>query len=111
MGDLFAMAKKDDWPGYFGSPRLASASVGARALKEFSVRLNKLVLEILDGRDCRQMPRVADVALKAIPADNATPRHERAVEKRQADWLKRRLTTVDRRGSGKKIGTLCRSSL
>jgi len=88
--DLVAFAKKADWPGYFGSPRLASAAVGARALKEYSTRLNKLALEILDGRDYRAMPRFADDALKAIPADNATVRHEQAVERKQSDWLKRK---------------------
>ncbi len=81
--DLIRIAKKEDWPGYFDSPRLATASLGERALKEYSGRLNTLALEILDGRDYRTMPRAADAVGDRIPT------RERAAEQKQADWLKR----------------------
>jgi creatinine amidohydrolase/Fe(II)-dependent formamide hydrolase-like protein len=91
FADAIELAKKKDWPGYFGSPRLATASLGERALKEYAARFNKLALEILDGRDYRKMPRVADEDFKTIDTvADATVRHERAVENKQAEWLKRK---------------------
>ena len=86
IADITEFATKEDWPGYFGSPRLASASLGEAILKEYSARLNRLALEILDGRDHRQMPRMADEILKAIPVDSL--QHERALATKQENWLK-----------------------
>jgi creatinine amidohydrolase/Fe(II)-dependent formamide hydrolase-like protein len=88
--ELIRIASEKDWPGYLGSPRLATASLGERALREYSARLNTLALEILDGRDYRRMTRGADEAVKnRDPIAEAISRHERAFERRQAEWLTR----------------------
>jgi creatinine amidohydrolase len=79
--ELIRIASKNDWPGYLGSPRLATASLGEQALKEYSARLNTLALEILDGRDYRRMTRAADEAVtRRIPS----PRQYRATSKRSS---------------------------
>ena len=86
---LLQIAGKSDWPGYFGSPRRATALLGERALKDYSARLNALALEILDGRDYRRMTRVADELVKVKdPIAESISRHEQAFEQRQARWLK-----------------------
>jgi creatinine amidohydrolase/Fe(II)-dependent formamide hydrolase-like protein len=89
LDDLIQVATRKDWPGYVGSPRLATAALGERALKQYSARLNTLALEILDGRDYRTMPRGGDEALNsADPIAASVLGHERAFEQKQADWLK-----------------------
>jgi creatinine amidohydrolase/Fe(II)-dependent formamide hydrolase-like protein len=88
--DVLGVASRPDWPGYFGSPRLARAELGERALKEYSARTNALVLEILDGRDYPKMPRLGTAAdLKNDPVAQNTLKHERAMEQQQTDWLRR----------------------
>jgi creatinine amidohydrolase/Fe(II)-dependent formamide hydrolase-like protein len=85
--DIARVSASEDWPGYFGSPRLGVASVGESVLKDYSARLNKLALEILDGKDYRQMARPADEALKGLPD---VPEHERTLARKQEDWQKRK---------------------
>ena len=88
--DLLEVSSQPDWPGYFGSPRLARAELGERALKEYSARTNALVMEILDGRDYRTMPRGGTAAeIKDDPGAQNALKHERAMEQQQTDWLRR----------------------
>ena len=69
-------------------------SLGERALREYSAQLNKLALEVLDGRDYRQMPREADEVLKNNSFfDDPMLGHQRDVEKTHADWLNRNQST------------------
>ena len=70
MDDLISIAKAENWPGYFGSPRLASAAVGAKLWKQFSSRFVDVALQILDGLDYRQIKRHGDVT-RTIPANVA----------------------------------------
>lgn len=62
MADLVRLAREDDWPGYFGAPRLASTSFGAVAWQSFAEKARATVLAILDGDDYRSLLRYADVA-------------------------------------------------
>ena len=93
MDDLILIAKAENWPGYFGSPRLASASVGATLWKQFSARFVEVALKILEGFDYRQIKRLGDVT-RTIPAnmaiDKAALAHEQAIESKQHDWLRRK---------------------
>ena len=89
FADHVRIAKADGWPGYFGAPRLATAAMGAQEFQRSSENLVKVALQILDGLDYRSIPRYAD---DMDPLDAAGEQdqleHERAVEKKQLDWLK-----------------------
>jgi len=93
MDDLISIAKAENWPGYFGSPRLASAAFGATLWKQFSSRFIDVALKILDGLDYRQIKRLGDVA-KTVPAnvaiDKAALDHDQAIERKQQEWLKKK---------------------
>jgi len=91
MDELVQLAKRDNWPGYFGSPRLASAAFGALVWKHQSSQFVEFALKILDGLDERQVPRYGDM-MKASPAniaiDKAALEHDQEIERKQLDWLR-----------------------
>jgi creatinine amidohydrolase/Fe(II)-dependent formamide hydrolase-like protein len=93
MDDLIQIAKAEHWPGYFGSPRLASAALGAALWKQFSFRFVEVALNILDGFDYRQIKRLGDVT-RTVPAimaiDKAALEHDRTIERKQQEWLKKK---------------------
>jgi creatinine amidohydrolase/Fe(II)-dependent formamide hydrolase-like protein len=93
MNHLIQIAKEENWPGYFGSPRLARAALGAQAFKLMSAQINELALKILNGLDYRQISRFGDVTRKN-PAnaaiDKAALEHEQEVEKKQSEWLRKK---------------------
>jgi creatinine amidohydrolase/Fe(II)-dependent formamide hydrolase-like protein len=80
---LVRIAEADDWPGYFGSPRLASAAFGAKYWKQYSSRVIDVAVRILEGFDYRQMKRV-----KVNPVSERALKHERDIERKQSEWLK-----------------------
>ena len=41
----------EDWPGYFGSPRLARADIGADQMEALARNVADLALRIIGGRD------------------------------------------------------------
>jgi len=85
--------KADNWPGYWGSPRLATAAAGATGLKNFSSRWVDLALKILDGFDYRQMKRLGDeITPPAEPsvAGKTFRQHTQEIEKKQQEWLKQK---------------------
>jgi creatinine amidohydrolase/Fe(II)-dependent formamide hydrolase-like protein len=90
--DLTRIAREKDWPGYFGSPRLASAAFGARVWGRYSATVVELAAKILDGFDYHQLPRHAD-ALRGVAAHDAFAKaaleHEQQIKGRQLDWLKK----------------------
>jgi creatinine amidohydrolase/Fe(II)-dependent formamide hydrolase-like protein len=93
MDDLVLIAKADGWQGYFGSPRLASAALGAKVWKLYSSRIIDHALKILDGYDYRQLPRYSDVLAKDptnITIDKAFIEHEQQLESKQSEWLKKK---------------------
>ena len=89
FADHIRIAKADGWPGYFGAPRFATAAMGAEEFQRSSQNVIKIALQILDGLDYRSIPRYADQMDPLNVAGEASQlEHERAVEQRQADWLK-----------------------
>jgi hypothetical protein len=87
--DLERLARVPDWPGYFGSPRLATASYGVGSMNS-DTPLVDLALKILDGFDDRQVPRMTDVAAKTpanIGIDRDALEREATIERRQREWL------------------------
>ena len=87
------IAKADGWPGYWGSPRLATAAAGAAQLKSLSSRWIDLALKILDGFDYRQMKRLGDeIPPSTEPSvDGKTFRQQnQEIERKQREWLKQK---------------------
>ncbi len=60
MADTLRIASQTDWPGYFGSPRLATAQMGQQAIEALSKAAADWALRILDGEDERKQARIAD---------------------------------------------------
>src|SRR5262245_36429747 len=92
FADLITIARKDDWPGYFGTPSIASASAGSRAMQAIAQAAVDAALKILDGAPDDALPRVASLA--DANADirkmvDASLERERQIEQRQNDWLAR----------------------
>ena len=92
FADLVAIAKKDDWPGYWGTPAIATASAGARAMNAIAQAAIDVALKMLDGAPDGALPRVAnlmagDPDVAALVA--ASLERERRSGQRQEDWLAR----------------------
>jgi hypothetical protein len=68
--ELEKIASVKEWPGYFGSPALASASLGRETYEQWVARENELVATILAGGNYRKLPRFGDV-YSDNPADAA----------------------------------------
>ena len=91
--DLLTRGAKDEWPGYFGDPSLATASRGARIMEARLTELSDLALRILDGFDHRSLQRRSDAQLEdeAIREYNAAGlEHARRIQQVQQQWLERR---------------------
>jgi creatinine amidohydrolase/Fe(II)-dependent formamide hydrolase-like protein len=84
--DLEEIASRKDWPGYFGSPALASAALGQQMYSQWVERGTDLVNSILDRGDYRKLPRYGDMYADD-PADvAAVPVNEKLVLQHQT-WL------------------------
>jgi creatinine amidohydrolase len=82
FSDVSNVAHMESWPGYFGSPRLATASLGAQVFENLSRLSKDLVLRILDGFDSR--------SIRQHPyGSGEVTRKDKRIEKQQADWLKK----------------------
>lgn len=94
--DLVEIGRRDGWPGYFGSPRLATAARGAMLMKARSKELTDLALAILDGLDPRQLQSRLDVgAFAASDPGRAryeaeSKHHEAEIEGKKRAWLERK---------------------
>lgn len=84
------VAQQPEWPGYLGSPRLASAALGEKIMKALTAAFAKHALEILDGADPGQFSRYGDL-LEKVPAyaaiDANALANERLLAQKQAAWL------------------------
>jgi creatinine amidohydrolase len=87
------VAKRADWPGYLGSPRLASAALGEHIWTAFAAAAVEHMLKILDGADPAQFQRYADLLAKNplfeewITAGEARDAER---EKKERDWIAQR---------------------
>ncbi len=92
FADLVALASRDDWPGYWGTPSIATAAAGARAMSAIAQAAVDVALKVLDGAPDAALVRVADQTatnpdIAKLVA--ASLEHERQIEQRQSDWLTR----------------------
>jgi creatinine amidohydrolase/Fe(II)-dependent formamide hydrolase-like protein len=90
--ELVRIARAPQWPGYFGSPRLATAEKGARESASWAGAATEYALKILDGLDERQIPRFSSLSSKS-PANVAIDRdalvHEQRIQRREQAWLRK----------------------
>jgi creatinine amidohydrolase/Fe(II)-dependent formamide hydrolase-like protein len=85
------IAKASDWPGYWGSPRLATAAAAAARWKVGSSRRAELALKILDGFDYSRMTRFGDETVSGESSGGTTfPQHNQEVETKQSEWLRQK---------------------
>jgi len=94
FADLVGLAKRESWTGYFGTPAIATAAAGARAMNAIAQAAIDAALKVLDGAPDTSFPRAAgllagDPDVQRILA--ASAEHERQVDRRQSDWLTRHL--------------------
>jgi creatinine amidohydrolase/Fe(II)-dependent formamide hydrolase-like protein len=93
MSDLVRLAGEPQWPGYFGAPRVASASQGARLFTSASAAASAYALKILDGLDPRTLSRIGDAALnrsESVSIDGDALRASADRLRRQEEWLAKR---------------------
>ena len=89
---LVRIAREPSWPGYFGSPRMATVAQGARLYRATTEAVVAYALKILDGLDPRGIPRVGDAARDSpenVAIDGDALRREMEVLRKQEDWLTR----------------------
>jgi creatinine amidohydrolase/Fe(II)-dependent formamide hydrolase-like protein len=89
--DLINRGMQPGWPGYFGSPRLATAARGAASMRANADELSKLALRILDGLDHRTLQRYSTEQLmdEAVRDwDAASAAHGRNIQEQQDSWLR-----------------------
>ncbi|HLK07469.1 MAG TPA: creatininase family protein [Candidatus Angelobacter sp.] len=90
---LVKIAEREGWPGYFGSPRMATASQGAVRWKGESAAAIDLAARILNGADHHAMPHYVEITQKdpaSLETDSAALRHENEAERQQQMWLTKR---------------------
>jgi creatinine amidohydrolase len=64
MQESFDVARKPDWPGYIGSPRLATAALGRTIWTAFAAAAVTHMLAVVDGADPAQYQRYADLLFR-----------------------------------------------
>ena len=88
FADLVRISKQPGWTGYYGSPRVASAALGAQGFAAQVQKLNETALQILDGADPKKIPRYADeMDPLDVAGEAAALEYERGVAKRQEQWI------------------------
>jgi creatinine amidohydrolase/Fe(II)-dependent formamide hydrolase-like protein len=93
MEGLVRLATLPSWPGYFGSPRLATAAHGAVIWSRVSGEARRVTLAILDGANPDTIPRLGRV-MEDSPVDVRLDAASRQAESRRAarqeQWLRTR---------------------
>lgn len=87
---LVTAAKEKDWPGYFGSPRLASAELGEKFWKMYSDFATRKVEQILDNKYTPNKLSSSDrmsqnPVFKSVNEDARA--YEKQLEAKQNAWL------------------------
>ena len=86
--DYETLPNEEDWPGYFGSPRLARADIGADQMEAWARNAADLALRIIGGLDHRKLSRLADGRNPAIlRLDGLISDHAARIEQQQKNWM------------------------
>lgn len=89
-GELAPIARDPDWPGYFGSPRLASEKLGEKLLQASVNAYVSVALEILDEENDLELRRYADFMAGIPPIEAVMERsreHDAKRELKHKGWL------------------------
>ena len=94
LQDSFDVAKGADWPGYLGSPRLATEAHGRRIWDSFAAAAGDQLMKILDGADPAGVQRYADL-LERNPIYQErwikpAAAHDEQLDAREREWLRRK---------------------
>jgi creatinine amidohydrolase len=91
LDESMKVAHEADWPGYVGSPRLATRAIGERIWKALSASAIAFANKLLDGEDLSAVKRYGDL-LGGVPAyvkvDDGARASEAARARKQSEWLK-----------------------
>ncbi|WP_159452083.1 creatininase family protein [Hymenobacter roseosalivarius] len=91
METLVRHAQQPSWPGYFGSPRLASRAYGRTAWRQNAAVYTRLVLDILTKKiNPDTLAHFGDAMAHDVVnswLDSLSLREERRRQQQQADWL------------------------
>ena len=91
LDQSMAVTHEADWPGYVGSPRLATRAVGEQIWKALSASASTYAIKVLDGEDTTNVKRYGDL-LAGVPAyvkvDEGARAAEDAIARKQVEWLK-----------------------
>ena len=99
LAESFDVTKADAWPGYLGSPRLASTAFGEKIWKSFVTAAIDTAIKILDGADPASFPRYADYLEKQPLYQTwikAATAHEARLEAKQREWTSKNSKTDGR---------------
>ena len=92
--EFFSVARRQGWPGYLSSPRLANANFGALSQHYRSKRDNALALAIFDGKlDERDIPRYSKTMTgnkEVMTSLAASDKNERERERKQREWMSKK---------------------
>lgn len=87
--DYEVLPNEKDWPGYFGSPRLARADIGADRMEAWARNASDLAVRIIGGLKHRPLPRVADGDNPAIKRlDGLIIERSAHIAEQQLDWMR-----------------------
>jgi creatinine amidohydrolase/Fe(II)-dependent formamide hydrolase-like protein len=90
--DLVRLARAPGWPGYFGSPRLATAARGSQFVNGDAKTAIDYALKILDGLDERKILRLGNLAKMSpinVGIDRDAIEQEQEIQKKQQAWLQK----------------------
>jgi hypothetical protein len=90
MDDVVAMARRPDWPGYFGTPAIGNAAAGSRGMNAIAQSAVDAVRRLLNGEDLDTLTRAADQAAANAAFKRLTDAsldHERHIEEKHRAWL------------------------
>jgi creatinine amidohydrolase len=110
MAESFNAAKPAGWPGYLGSPRLATAALGKKIWDAFAAAAADHAMKLLDGADPAQFQRYADLLWKNPLYQewiNATAARDAQLDVKERDWISRN----EPRPAGRDIEALVRQAL
>ena len=88
--EIIAQASKPDWPGYFGSPRLASAKRYASGYGKAAREAVKAALSILDGADVKTLHRFSDLNPVGDSINGPASQNDARIKARQEEWLRKK---------------------
>jgi creatinine amidohydrolase/Fe(II)-dependent formamide hydrolase-like protein len=88
--ELFRLAARPDWPGYFGAPRYATPDLGRRIVDADTAWNVSMASRLLDGEaDERRIARAAALMQNpdVVKALGPSMQRDAAIAKRQQEWI------------------------